>query len=394
MAPAVIPEVLALCRPDDFFRPAHVIIMEAVERQHAAGLPADPVAIANVLTATGEIARVGGAPYLHTLIASVPAPVNGVYYAGIVADLSLRRRVEVAGTRIVQRAQAQDASVADILAMAEQCLAEATERHEPPGADAMNIADFTVADLPFGDPVIPGVLYEQNRVVLVAAEGSGKSELGMQAAVMTAAGLHVFTAERIDPQVSLVIDLENPTVNIQRRAARLLAQAERIYGWDPARCHVWSRPEGLDLHDASDARLLMSVITRVNPRLIVAGPVKKMALNRGESGEQLATPVTSFWDKVRGRLGSAVWLEHHAPFGAAGREREMRPMNSALWMSWPESGIGLYPLQGDAEPPGSLRVGTFRQHREDRVVWPAKLRRSSPWPWAGVYPEGTFTQRG
>jgi hypothetical protein len=113
-------------------------------------------------------------------------------------------------------------------------------------------------------------------------------------------------------------------------------------------------------------------------------------VNRGESGDVLATMVTAFWDKVREKLGSALWLEHHAPLGQGGK-REMRPINAALWTSWPEYGMGLYPSAEGTDSPGTLKVQSFRGHRTERV-WPVKLRRSQPWSWSGIYPEGTFTR--
>ena len=67
-----IADVVEVLRPGDFYRPAHQTIYDAVIDIYGRGEPADPVTIAAELTRTGTLARVGGAPYLHTLIASVP----------------------------------------------------------------------------------------------------------------------------------------------------------------------------------------------------------------------------------------------------------------------------------------------------------------------------------
>ena len=42
--------------------------------------------------------RIGAAPYLHTLISMVPTAANAGYYAGIVAEKALLRRLVAAGT--------------------------------------------------------------------------------------------------------------------------------------------------------------------------------------------------------------------------------------------------------------------------------------------------------
>ena len=50
----------------------------------------------------GDLIRLGGAPYLHTLIATVPTAANAAYYAEIVAEKAILRRLVQAGTHIVQ----------------------------------------------------------------------------------------------------------------------------------------------------------------------------------------------------------------------------------------------------------------------------------------------------
>ena len=77
--------------------------------------PADAITVANELTRRGEIGRVGGAPYLHTLIASVPTAANAGYYARIVRERSILRRLVEAGTRIVQFGYAGEAEADDLV---------------------------------------------------------------------------------------------------------------------------------------------------------------------------------------------------------------------------------------------------------------------------------------
>ena len=62
----------------------------------------DPVTVAAELDRRGLLRRIGGAPYLHTLISTVPTAANAGYYAGIVAEKALLRRLVEAGTRVVQ----------------------------------------------------------------------------------------------------------------------------------------------------------------------------------------------------------------------------------------------------------------------------------------------------
>ncbi len=110
-----ISDVIEVIRPHDHYRPAHQIIHEIVLDLYGRGEPADAITVANELTRRGEIGRVGGAPYLHTLIASVPTAANAGYYARIVRERAILRRLVEAGTRIVQFGYAGDAEADDLV---------------------------------------------------------------------------------------------------------------------------------------------------------------------------------------------------------------------------------------------------------------------------------------
>ena len=97
-----VADVVEVLRGGDFYRPAHEIIFSAILALYGRGEPVDPVTVAAELTRTGQIGKVGYAPYLHTLISTVPTAANAGYYAEIVAERATLRRLIEAGTRIVQ----------------------------------------------------------------------------------------------------------------------------------------------------------------------------------------------------------------------------------------------------------------------------------------------------
>ena len=81
--------------------PAHATVFDTVLDLYGRGEPADAITVAAALTDAGDLARIGGAAYLHTLISSVPTAANSSYYARIVAERAVLRRLVEAGTRIV-----------------------------------------------------------------------------------------------------------------------------------------------------------------------------------------------------------------------------------------------------------------------------------------------------
>ncbi|ODQ89661.1 replicative DNA helicase [Mycolicibacterium flavescens] len=125
-----IADVLERLRPGDFYRPAHQNVYDAILDLYGRGEPADAVTVAAELDRRGLLRRIGGAPYLHTLISTVPTAANAGFYAGIVAEKALLRRLVEAGTRVVQYgyAGADGADVNDIVDRAQSEIYDVTER--------------------------------------------------------------------------------------------------------------------------------------------------------------------------------------------------------------------------------------------------------------------------
>ncbi len=125
-----IADVLERLRPGDFYRPAHQNVYDAILDLYGRGEPADAVTVAAELDRRGLLRRIGGAPYLHTLISTVPTAANAGYYAGIVAEKALLRRLVEAGTRVVQYgyAGAEGADVAEVVDRAQAEIYDVAER--------------------------------------------------------------------------------------------------------------------------------------------------------------------------------------------------------------------------------------------------------------------------
>jgi replicative DNA helicase len=123
-----IADVVETLRSADFYRPAHQVVYDAVTDLYGRGEPADAVTVAAELTKRGEIGRVGGAPYLHTLISSVPTAANAGYYARIVRERAILRRLVEAGTRITQMGYGGDGEVDDIVDAAQAEVYAVTDR--------------------------------------------------------------------------------------------------------------------------------------------------------------------------------------------------------------------------------------------------------------------------
>jgi replicative DNA helicase len=137
-----VADVLERLRPGDFYRPAHQNVYDAILDLYGRGEPADAVTVAAELDRRGLLRRIGGAPYLHTLIATVPTAANAGYYAGIVAEKAILRRLVEAGTRVVQYgyAGADGAEVGDVVDRAQAEIYDVTEQRT--AEDFIALADL------------------------------------------------------------------------------------------------------------------------------------------------------------------------------------------------------------------------------------------------------------
>jgi replicative DNA helicase len=193
-----IADVVEVLRPGDFYRPAHQAVYDCILDLYGRGEPADPITVAAELERKGELRRVGGAPYLHTLIATVPTAANAGYYAEIVAEKAILRRLVEAGTRIVQLGYSSNdgSEVNEIVDRAQAAIYEVTERRASEDyvaleellqptmdeIDAIASRGGTSLGVPTGfvdlDEVTNG-LHPGQMIIVAARPGVGKSTLGL-----------------------------------------------------------------------------------------------------------------------------------------------------------------------------------------------------------------------
>lgn len=98
-------DVTETLNPGDFHQPAHEVIFRTITALNQAGKPADAITVTNALETSGELARCGGPAALHTMAGEVPTASSAAYYAEIVSKAAIRRRLLIAGQKIVQLAE-------------------------------------------------------------------------------------------------------------------------------------------------------------------------------------------------------------------------------------------------------------------------------------------------
>src|SRR3954469_6082581 len=197
-----IADVVEVLHGNDFYRPAHQVIFDCILDLYGRGEPADAITVAAELNRTDQLSKMGGAVYLHTLIASTPTAANAGYYAAIVAEQAVLRRLVEAGTRVVQLgygAAGGKGDVDDIVDRAQQEIYDVTEKRMSEDYSRLeDILQPTMDELdaiasrggvsrgvPTGirdlDELTNGLQAGQ-MIVIAARPGVGKSTLGLDIA--------------------------------------------------------------------------------------------------------------------------------------------------------------------------------------------------------------------
>ncbi|WP_328335095.1 MULTISPECIES: replicative DNA helicase [Kribbella] len=191
-----IADVIETLRGTDFYRPAHEIVFDAVTDLYARGEPADAITVAAELAKRGEMGRIGGAPYVHTLVASVPLAANAGYYAHIVREKAILRRLVEAGTKIVQIGYAGEGEVDDVVDQAQAEIYSVTEKRTTedyaPLKDIMEGALDEIEAIDSRGDAMVGVptgftdldeltngLHPGQMIIVAARPAMGKSTLGL-----------------------------------------------------------------------------------------------------------------------------------------------------------------------------------------------------------------------
>ena len=191
-----IADVLESVRGADYYRPAHESIHDAIIDLYGRGEPADMVTVADELGRRGELQRIGGAPYLHTLAANVPIAANAGFYAEIVREKAILRRLVDAGTKIVQIGYAGEGEVDHIVDVAQAEVYGVTERRKAedyaPLSDIMDAVLDEIEAIENREAGIYGVptgfadlddltngLHAGQMIVVAARPAMGKSTLAL-----------------------------------------------------------------------------------------------------------------------------------------------------------------------------------------------------------------------
>lgn len=197
MSPAALDDVLEVLEPGDMYDVQHETVYAAVRRLHEHSRPTDVIAVGDELGRAGELRGVLDVSYLHTLTSAVPTAANAAYYAAIVHEHAVRRRLLTAGSSIVELAGQKGVNPADAVEIArERVDAVAAAGRMSVRVFGESAFDSFVSGLDEKPKYVPTPWWDINKLLggyragglytVGARPGQGKSIIGLQSALRLA----------------------------------------------------------------------------------------------------------------------------------------------------------------------------------------------------------------
>ena len=159
-----INKVLEILKPDDFYRESHRKIYEALIVLSERDEPADSITLTNELKNSGHLDSVGGVSYVASLIDLVPTAANIEYYAKIVKEKAILRKLIQTSTEIITQSYEDRGDVEGFLDEAERAIFDISENRVRPSF-------YPIKDVVKGSFKILERLYEKKELVTGVPSG-------------------------------------------------------------------------------------------------------------------------------------------------------------------------------------------------------------------------------
>src|SRR5687767_4039271 len=123
-----IANVIEVVKADDFYKPAHTEIYETILELYGRGERPDAITVAEELNRRNTLDSIGGKPYIHGLLEAYPTASSAAYYARIVEEHALLRRLIEAGNEVADLGFSMPEDVAEAVDKAEEVVYQVGDR--------------------------------------------------------------------------------------------------------------------------------------------------------------------------------------------------------------------------------------------------------------------------
>jgi len=239
--------VLEILKEDDFYREAHRRIFSAILHLYEHSEPVDLITLSEVLKTRGDLDAVGGVEYLNSLVNGVPTAANISYYAKIIKEKAILRKLINRATEIVSQSYSNSGDVDEFIDQAERTIFEISEDRVRPSfypiKDLIKASFKTIERLYEKRQLITGVptgfqrldeltsgLQPADLIIIAGRPSMGKTafalNIAQHASVRATTPAAIFSLEMSKEQLALRMLCSEAKVDAHRLRGGFLSEAD------------------------------------------------------------------------------------------------------------------------------------------------------------------------
>jgi replicative DNA helicase len=140
--------VLSVILPEDLYQESHRKILDRIIHLVDKGIPVELLSLSEELRRAGALEEVGGAAYIASLMDGVPKSLNVEYYAKIIKEKALLRRLILSSAKIISSSYEQKEDADDLLSLAQESILDVAEQRTRQGFLALShLAPLTMQQI-------------------------------------------------------------------------------------------------------------------------------------------------------------------------------------------------------------------------------------------------------
>jgi replicative DNA helicase len=239
--------VLSVISPEDFYKEANQKIIDKIIALVDKGLPVDLLSLSEELQRDGSLDEVGGASYLSGLMDGVPKSLNVEYYAQIIKEKALLRRLILSSTKTISASYEQKEDADEILNEAQASIVDVAEQRIKPGfvplsalteptlamVKKLSERKEAVTGVPTGVRDLDGLtsgFHGSEFVVIAARPSMGKTALGLNISqhvgLRTDYSVGFFSMEMAKEQIVIRMLCADAQLDIKRVRTGFISERE------------------------------------------------------------------------------------------------------------------------------------------------------------------------
>jgi replicative DNA helicase len=239
--------VLSTAAPEDFYKDAHRRILEGIIALVDKGLPVDLLSLTEEIQRSGVLEDVGGVAYLSGLLDGVPRGLNVEYYAQIIKEKALLRRLILSSAKIISDSYEQKEDADELLNAAQAAIVEVAEQRLKPGFQSMGALmgptlnmiqtlverKEAVTGVPTGFRYLDGLtagFHPSELVILAARPSMGKTALALNIShhvgLKTDKAVGFFSMEMAKEQLVIRLLCAEAQLDIKRTRTGFVSERE------------------------------------------------------------------------------------------------------------------------------------------------------------------------